>query len=73
MHVDCHPATTWIVLVASARANTDNSFDASTHNFVILKRSHDNAPADIVQDQASAPNVIVANRCRTSVPDGLCG
>jgi nitrous oxidase accessory protein NosD len=61
-----------IVLVATPRANNDKSFDASTHNFIILNRSHDNAPADIVQDQASAPNVIVGNHCRTSVPDGLC-
>ena len=62
-----------IVLIATPRANSDGSFDASTNNVVVLKRLRGNEPADIiVTDEASVPNLIVANRCRTSAPDGLC-
>ena len=62
-----------IVLIATPRANTDGSFDASTNNLVFLNRARGNDPADIVKDDASVANLIVANRCRTSKPDGLCG
>ena len=61
-----------IVLIATPRANSDGSFDASTNNLVFQNRLRGNEPADIVNDAASAPNLIIANRCRTSVPDGLC-
>jgi hypothetical protein len=62
-----------IVIVATPRANADGSFDASTNNLVILNRSHGNDPADIVQDAASTPNVVLANKCGASDPDGFCG
>ena len=62
-----------IVLIATPRANEDGSFDASTNNLVILNWLRGNEPADIVSDTASRPNVIVANRCDTSIPDGRCG
>ena len=62
-----------IVVVATTRANTDGSFDASTSNLVVVNRLAGNQPADIVNDAASTPNVIVGNQCRTSVPGGLCG
>jgi len=62
-----------IVLIATPRANENGSFDASTNNIVILNRSRGNEPADIVTDAASTPNLIVGNRCDTSVPGGLCG
>lgn len=62
-----------IVLIATPRANADGSFDASTNNLVFLNRLRGNEPADIVNDAASVPNLIIANRCRTSMPDGLCG
>jgi hypothetical protein len=62
-----------IVLVATPRANADGTFDASTNNLVFLNRLRGNEPADIVNDEASSPNLIVANACRTSVPGGLCG
>jgi len=62
-----------IVLIATPRANSDGSFDASTNNLVFLNRLRGNEPADIVHDEASMPSLIVANRCRTSVPGGLCG
>jgi len=62
-----------IVLIATPRANTDGSFDASSNNLVFLNRARGNDPADIVKDDASTNNLIVANRCRTSTPDGLCG
>lgn len=61
-----------IVLIATPRANTDGSFDASSNNLVFLNRARGNEPADIVEDKASTANLIVANRCRTSTPDGLC-
>jgi hypothetical protein len=59
-----------IVLIATPKANTDN---ASTNNLVFLNRARGNDPADIVEDDASVANLIVANHCRTSKPDGLCG
>ncbi len=62
-----------IVLIATPRPNTDGSFDASIGNLVILNRARGNEPADIVTDEESRPNLIVANRCGTSLPDGLCG
>ena len=61
-----------IVLVATPRANADGSFDASTNNLVFLNRLRGNQPADIVNDEASRPNLIAANQCRTSMPNGLC-
>ena len=51
-----------IVLIATPRANSDGSFDASTNNVVILNRLRGNAPDDIVTDAASTPNLIVGNR-----------
>ena len=62
-----------IVLIATPRANADGTFDASTNNLVFLNSLRGNSPADIVNDDASSPNLIVANRCQTSQPDGLCG
>jgi nitrous oxidase accessory protein NosD len=62
-----------IVLVATTRARSDGSFDASTNNLVFLNRARGNEPADIVQDAASSGNLIIANLCRTSSPGGLCG
>ena len=62
-----------IVLIATPRPNTDGSLDASTNNLVFLNRARGNDPADIVEDDASVANLIVANHCRTSKPDGLCG
>jgi hypothetical protein len=62
-----------IVLVATPRASNDGSFDASINNRVLLNRVNGNKPAAIVNDAASSPNLIVGNRCRTSVPAGLCG
>ena len=62
-----------IVLVATPRANLDGSFDASINNLVFLNRLSGNEPADIVNDAASTPNLIVGNRCNTSMPGGLCG
>jgi Right handed beta helix region len=61
------------VLIATPRANSDMSFDASTGNLVFLNRLRGNEPADIVNDEASTPNLILANQCLTSDPDGLCG
>jgi hypothetical protein len=61
-----------IVLIATPRANTDGSVDASTNNLVVLNRLRGNAPADIVKDAASTPNLIAGNRCRTSLPAGQC-
>lgn len=61
-----------IVLIARPRANADGSFDGSTHNLVLLNLLRGNEPAEIVADTASVPNLIVANRCRTSTPHGLC-
>jgi hypothetical protein len=61
-----------IVLIATPRANADGSFDASTNNLVVLNKLRGNEPADIVNDAASTPNLIGANQCRTSMPDGLC-
>ncbi len=61
-----------VVLVATPRANSDGSFDASTNNLVILNTARGNQPADIVQDGASSPNFFAGNRCRTSTPDGRC-
>ncbi|HEY7498202.1 MAG TPA: right-handed parallel beta-helix repeat-containing protein [Vicinamibacterales bacterium] len=62
-----------IVLIATPRANAGGSFDASTNNLVILNRARGNEPADIVQDAASVPNLVFANRCGTSTPGGFCG
>ena len=62
-----------IVLIATPRANEDGTFEASTNNVVVLNSLRGNQPADIVTDEASSPNLIVANRCSTSVPGGLCG
>lgn len=62
-----------IVLVATTRASGDGSFSASTNNAVLHNQLSRKKPADIVQDKASSPNLIAHNRCRTSVPDGLCG
>jgi Periplasmic copper-binding protein (NosD) len=61
-----------IVLIQTTLASEDSSFDRSINNFVILNRSRGNAPADIVNDEASTPNFIVANRCDISRPAGLC-
>jgi hypothetical protein len=61
-----------LVVVATPRASADGTFDASTNNLVLLNTARGNAPADIVKDAASMPNLIIANRCQTSVPDGLC-
>ena len=62
-----------IVLVETTRARSDTTKDASTNNLVFLNRARGNDPADIVQDEASTPNLIIANLCRTSMPTGLCG
>jgi hypothetical protein len=62
-----------IVLVATTRQNADGTFDASTNNLVFLNSLHGNRPADIVNDAASRSNLIIGNRCRTSMPGGLCG
>ena len=62
-----------IVLVETPRPRSDGSKDASTNNLVFLNRARGNDPADIVNDAASTPNLIVANLCRTSLPSGLCG
>jgi hypothetical protein len=62
-----------IVLIATPRANTDGTFDASTDNLVFFNRLRGNSPADIVNDTASSPNLLLGNRCQTSQPDGLCG
>ena len=45
---------------------------ASTNNLVFLNRLRGNEPADIVNDEPSRPNLIVANQCHTSMPGGLC-
>ena len=62
-----------IVLIATPVAQANGSFDASKNNLVFLNRARGNSPADIVTDDASQPNFVIANRCDTSVPDGLCG
>jgi parallel beta helix pectate lyase-like protein len=62
-----------IVLVATTLANPDGSFDASTDNLVVQNRLSGNEPADIVNDAASTSNVIIGNRCLTSIPGGQCG
>ena len=62
-----------IVLIETPVARANGSFDASTNNLVFLNRSRGNSPADIVTDAVSQPNFVIANRCDTSVPDGLCG
>jgi hypothetical protein len=51
----------------------DGSFDAAINNRVLLNSVNGYKPAAIVNDAASSPNLIVGNRCRTSVPAGLCG
>jgi hypothetical protein len=61
-----------LVLVATPRPNAGGAFDASTNNLVVLNTALGNAPADVVKDAASAPNLILANRCQTSDPGGLC-
>jgi hypothetical protein len=60
-----------IVLIATPRPNADGSFDASANNVVFLNRLRGNQPADIVIDAASTPNLVVGNRCNTSMPGGL--
>jgi nitrous oxidase accessory protein NosD len=62
-----------IVLVATPRPRSNGSFDESKNNLVFLNRARGNDPADIVKDEASTPNLIIANLCRTSSPSGLCG
>jgi hypothetical protein len=62
-----------IVLITALFANTAGSFDASTHNLVVLNTLRGNEPADLVIGEENVPNLIVGNRCRTSIPDGLCG
>jgi hypothetical protein len=64
------PLSGGIVLVKTTVAGAE---DASIGNLVVLNRSRRNEPADIVTDPASASNIITANRCGTSSPDGLCG
>jgi hypothetical protein len=49
----------------------DGSFDASINNRLLLDSVNGNKPAAKVSDAASRPNLIVGNRCRTSVPAGL--
>ena len=61
-----------IVLIETPRPRADGSHDASTNNLVLLNSLRGNRPADIRQDEASSPNLIVGNRCQTSVPGGLC-
>jgi len=61
-----------IVLIETPRANQDGSRDASTNNLVFLNSLRGNQPADIVTDDASGQNLISGNRCRSSIPDGLC-
>jgi parallel beta-helix repeat protein len=61
-----------IVLIASTLENTEGSFDASIGNLVVSNKLRGNQPADIVADAVSTPNFIVANKCRTSMPDGHC-
>ena len=51
-----------IVLIATPKPNSDGSFDASTNNLVLLNRLRGNEPDDIVNDAASTPNFIIANR-----------
>jgi hypothetical protein len=62
-----------IVLIETPRPRQDGSHDASSNNLVLLNSLRGNQPADIVQDAASIPNLIVGNRCQTSTPAGLCG
>jgi hypothetical protein len=45
---------------------------ASTLNVITHNHSSHNRTVDIVEDDASAANVITGNRCHTSIPDGLC-
>ena len=66
------PFSGGVVLVATTIPNADASFTASTGNVVVQNRLRHNDPADIVQDDASQPNVFLDNRCDTSTPDGLC-
>jgi len=61
-----------IVLVATPVAHANGSFDPSTNNLVFLNRARGNSPADIVTDDASQANLILGNRCGSSLPDGLC-
>jgi hypothetical protein len=62
-----------IVLVETPRARSDGSKDDSSNNLVFLNRARGNDPADIIKDDASTTNLIIANLCRTSSPGGLCG
>jgi hypothetical protein len=57
--------------MATPIAREDGSFDASSNNLVVLNSLQGNRPADIVTDEASRPNLIVGNRCQTSMPGGL--
>jgi hypothetical protein len=62
-----------IVLVATTLPRANGSYAPSINNVIVHNRLSRNKPADIVQDKASSPNLIANNRCRTSVPKGLCG
>ena len=66
------PYSGGIVVVATTIPNQNGSFTASTGNVVVQNRLRHNDPADIVQDDASQPNVFLDNRCATSTPNGLC-
>ena len=48
-----------IVLIETPRARQDGSHDASSNNLLLLNSLRGNRPADIVQDAASIPNLIV--------------
>lgn len=66
------PFSGGIVLVAT-QEDDQGEISASTNNAVLENRLRFNTPADIVQDDASSPNLIAHNHCRTSMPPGLCG
>jgi Right handed beta helix region len=43
-----------------------------TANLVAANRARDNRPADLIYDGSGSGNRFTANRCATSIPDGLC-
>jgi hypothetical protein len=43
-----------------------------TANLVAANRAHANRPADVIYDGSGSDNRFTANRCATSIPDGLC-
>jgi Right handed beta helix region len=45
----------------------------SAHNLIKANRALGNEPADIRWDGRGADNLFVANTCKTSQPNGLCG